>query len=209
MYPLTFQADYVEGRSRLTTFFRGIWSFPALIVSSLYGLAAFFAAAFAWFAIIFTGRYPEGLYNFVGGYLRNSTRVNGYYYLLTDAYPPFNGEPDDAYPLRVSIAPAPAKLSRLKAFFKFLIAIPVIIVAYLYLIGAMFCLIFAWLAIVFTGKMPRGLFDFIAKYLAFNLKLSGFLFYMTDEYPPFSVDDAEVQGGGAGPSAPVVSPAGI
>ena len=57
-------------------------------------IAAEIAAVIAWFAIVFTGRYPEGLYNFNAGFLRMATRVNGFYYLLTDEYPPFNGDED-------------------------------------------------------------------------------------------------------------------
>ena len=85
MYPVTYEADYPgAGRNRLTTFFRGIVSIPWLIVAALYGFAASFAIFFAWFALVFTGRYPEGLYNFVAGYLRMIIRVNGFYYLATD-----------------------------------------------------------------------------------------------------------------------------
>ncbi len=202
MYPITLQADYVAKHNRLTTFFRGIMTFPALIVTYLYGLAAGFAIMFAWFAIIFTGRYPEGLYNFVGGYVRNSARVNGYYFLLTDLYPPFNGEPDAAYPVRVDVAPRQESYSRLKAFFKYIIAIPIFIVIYVYMLGALIALIIGWFAILFTGKLPRGIHDYVAKTLSLVTKSNAYLSLMTDVYPPFSDDAAQITGGAGGSGLP-------
>ena len=95
MYPVSYEADYAaEGRNRLTTFFRSIVAIPWLIVAYVYGLVASIAVFVAWFAMIFTGRYPDGLYSFNAGYLRMQNRVNGFHYLLTDEYPPFGG--DDA-----------------------------------------------------------------------------------------------------------------
>ncbi len=103
MYPVAFSAIYEgEGRNRLTVFFRLIVAIPWLIVASLWGIAAFLAVIVAWFALLFTARYPEGLYNFVAGYVRFSNRVNGFTYLLTDEWPPFDGDEDYDYPVRVS-----------------------------------------------------------------------------------------------------------
>ena len=119
MYPVSYAADYAaEGRNRLTTFFRGIVVIPWHIVATLYGIAAQVATVIAWFAIAFTGRYPEGLYNFNAGYLRMFSRVNGFYYLLNDDYPPFGGEEAPGYPVRVGVPPALDQYSRLKTIFR-------------------------------------------------------------------------------------------
>jgi hypothetical protein len=102
MYPVSYEADAaLEGRNRLTTFFRYLVSIPWQIVVALYGIVAQVAAIIAWFAIVFTGRYPEGLYNFNVGFLRMASRVNGFNYLLPDEWPPFNGEENPQYPIRV------------------------------------------------------------------------------------------------------------
>jgi len=78
MYPISYEADpALEGRNRLTTFFRYIVAIPWLIVASIYGFVAEIAAVIAWFAIVFTGKYPEGIYDFNAGYLRMISRVNG------------------------------------------------------------------------------------------------------------------------------------
>ena len=89
-YPITVSAAYPEKLSRLSTFFRFFLLIPQMIVLWFVGIVAGVFMFFAWFAIMFTGKYPKGLFNFVAGYMRWSTRVSGYYYLLTDKYPPFS-----------------------------------------------------------------------------------------------------------------------
>ena len=89
-YPITFGAVYPEKMSRLTTFFRCILVIPQFIVLSFVGIAASIVAFIAWWAILFTGNYPKGMFDFFIGYMRWTTRVNGYTYLLTDKYPPFS-----------------------------------------------------------------------------------------------------------------------
>ena len=89
-YPITFDAEYPTKLSRLTTFFRCLLVIPQLVVLYFLGIAAGVIVFISWWAILFTGRYPKGLFQFASGYLRWSTRVNGYYYLLTDKYPPFS-----------------------------------------------------------------------------------------------------------------------
>ena len=126
MYPISYDADpALEGRNRLTTFFRYIVAIPWLIVAAIYGFVAEIVAVIAWFAIVFTGKYPEGLYNFNAGYLRMIGRVNGFEYLLTDEWPPFGG--DEAPRLSGSHRrpPAARQYSRLKTGLRLIIGIPV------------------------------------------------------------------------------------
>ena len=69
MYPITYEAaPALDGRNRLTTFFRSIVAIPWQIVQYFYGIAAQIASIIAWFALVFTGRYPEGIYNFNAGF---------------------------------------------------------------------------------------------------------------------------------------------
>jgi ABC-type multidrug transport system permease subunit len=88
-YPITFGAVYPEKMSRLTTFFRGILIIPHTIVLYFLAIAASFVAVIAWFAILFTGNYPKGMFDFYVGVQRWSTRLGGYSAFLTDKYPPF------------------------------------------------------------------------------------------------------------------------
>jgi len=73
-YPVTFAADYVERRDRLTAFFRLILAIPLFIWLYIYGIVAFIAIVIAWFAIVITGQFPRGLYDFVAGFTRFATR---------------------------------------------------------------------------------------------------------------------------------------
>lgn len=201
MYPIQYEADYVERHSRLTTFFRLLTIIPAALLTMVYGIAAYFAVIVAWFAVVFTGRYPEGLYNFMAGYLRNATRLNAYANLVTDAYPPWNGQPEESYPVRVQIGPPAERYSRAKAFFRIILAIPAMIIAYALgiLVGLMSFL--AWFAIVFAGKMPKSFQDLIDLGLRYMTRANAYYFLMTDRYPPIS-DPAQLN---EGPPTPAIS----
>ena len=91
-YPIIVTVKHQEKLSRLTTFFRFFMVIPHLIILWALGIAASVVAFIAWWAILFTGRYPEWAFDFVTGYVRWYTRVSGYYMLLTDKYPPFSIE---------------------------------------------------------------------------------------------------------------------
>jgi hypothetical protein len=90
-YPVTFEADYIERRSRLSSFFRLLLIIPVGIWLYIYALVGSIAVVIAWFAIVITGRYPQGLYDFVAGFTRFLTRVTCYGALMCDPYPPFGG----------------------------------------------------------------------------------------------------------------------
>jgi hypothetical protein len=92
-YPITYNALYAPKMSRLTTFFRGVMLIPQYIVLWFVGIAAGVITFIAWWAILFTGKYPKGMWDFIAGYARWATRVNGYAMFLTDKYPPFNTNP--------------------------------------------------------------------------------------------------------------------
>jgi hypothetical protein len=197
MYPVSYAADYAgEGRNRLTTFFRYFVAIPWQIVMFLYGIVAYFAITIAWFALLFTGRYPEGLYNFVGGYVRMSARVNALSYLLTDEYPPFNGEDDPAYPVRVGIAEPLDRYSRLKVFFRYLIGIPVMFLGFIHAIILLVVTLIAWFAIVFTGRHPEGLFNPARNAAAYLTRAGAYFGLLTEDYPPFSLEEGSAAGAG-------------
>jgi len=188
MYPVQYEADYVEQRSRLTTFFRLITAIPAMVLTFFYVLAAEVVVFIAWFALLFTGRYPEGMYNFVAGAVRNSTRLQGYYSLLTDKYPPWNGEDDSAYPIRVHIASPKEKYSRAKVFFRIILLIPVYIIQYVYNIMMQVGALCSWVVIVITGKQPEGLQNFINMAMRYHVDALAYQFLLTEDFPPITVD---------------------
>jgi Domain of unknown function (DUF4389) len=185
-YPVTFKADYVEKRSRLTTFFRLLLAIPHIIVLYFYGLAAGVVVIVAWFALLFTGRYPQGMYDFVSGSLRYSTRVYGYIWLLTDEYPPFSGSAATAYPVDLDIGPPKSEYSRLKVLFRIILAIPVLIIHYAMQIVAEVGAFIAWFAIVALGRQPKGLQDMIVLGTSYQQRAYAYLALITEDWPPFT-----------------------
>ena len=198
-YPVTFEADYVEQRSRLTAFFRLLLAIPLAIWLYLYAIVAWIAIVIAWFAIVITGRYPQGLYDFVASFTRFLTRFTAYAALLCDPYPSFGGSDDAQYPVRMSFAGPLEKYSRLKTFFRGIIAIPLLILRYvmglLLEVGA----VAAWFIIVITGKMPRGLFDLMVLANSYTARSDAYLYLLTETYPPFQ--DEETRSAGLTPVA--------
>jgi small-conductance mechanosensitive channel len=184
-YPVVYQQKPPVDRNRLTVFFRLIMLIPQWIWICFYGLGALVVVFCAWFAILVTGRYPEGMYNFVAGFLRYSTRVNAYSYLLVDRYPPFDGGEHPEYPVAVSVAPPPAQLSRLTTFFRGLLFIPVYIVVYVFTIWIEVVSIALWFVAVITGKTPPGLSDAIKFPMAYIVRASAYGLLLTDGFPPF------------------------
>jgi len=200
MYPVAYEADYVERRSRLSTFFRLILVIPWLVVAIFWGLLAFVCAVIAWFAIVFTARYPQPLYDGVAMALRYATRMNGFALLMTDAFPSFGGDEDPAYPVRLRIAPPLERYSRAKTLFRIVLVIPIVIVLYFVQLVSRAISVLAWLVIVITGKLPRGIYDVMRFTLAYEARASAYQLLVTETYPPFSPDDA------AAPATPAAPP---
>jgi hypothetical protein len=193
-YPVTFEADTAERRNRLTAFFRLILAIPLAIVAYVYAIIAAIAIVIAWFAIVITGRYPRALYDFVAGFLRFIARVTAYAALLCDRYPAFNGSADDSYPVRVHFAGPLEQYSRLKTFFRFILAIPIVILRYVINLLLEVGAVAAWVVIVVTGKLPRGLFDMMVLANSYTVRSDAYLFLLTEAYPPFQ--DAETRAAG-------------
>ena len=192
-YPVTFEADYVERRNRLTAFFRLILAIPLFVVLWLYEIAALVVVILAWFAIVITGRFPDSLYGFLAGFIRFLTRVTAYTSLLSDPYPPFGGGPDAGYPVRMDFTPLPS-YSRLKTGFRFILAIPVAVLRYVIGLLLQIGAIAAWFVILVTGGLPRGLFDVMVLANSYTARSDAYLFLLTETYPPFQDEQTRMAG---------------
>jgi hypothetical protein len=205
---ITFDLDYIEKRSRLTTFFRLILAIPVEIFLILYFIAVYVVAIIAWFVLLFTARWPQGLYDFVAGGVRLYGRVTAYTYLGLDKYPPFSGGEEPDYPLVVGVGPPLEKYSRLKVFFVALYAIPVLIVTYVMAILVELVSILSWIVIVVTGKQPQGLQDVLKLGMSYTTRALGIPLMLTQHYPGISAESGETgaAGGGAAAAAPMAPP---
>lgn len=207
MYPVSYEADNPgAGRNRLTTFFRSIVVIPWAIVAGLYGFVASIAVVIAWFALVFTGRYPEGIYNFVAGYVRMISRVNAFHFLATDEWPPFNGDENPDYPVHIGVPPPKPEYSRLKAGFRLIVGIPVILLSYVQALIAFVIAIIGWFAILFTGQLSDGLFNPLRSALAYQARAAAYFGLLTEDYPPFSLEESSATAGAAPPPPPPPPP---
>lgn len=184
-YPVTYKQQPPERRNRLTVFFRGLLVIPHYIWASLYGIAVCVVVLIAWFAIVFTGRWPRGLYDFTAGYLRFLGRLYAYNYLITDTYPPFDGGEHPEYPVQVIIAPPKERYSRVKTGFRFILAIPIIVIQYAFSLWLLVVSIAIWFVAVFTGRTSPELMEAMRMPMAYYVRSTAYLFLLTEDWPPF------------------------
>jgi hypothetical protein len=204
MNPISFEADYDIERSRLTTFFRLIIVIPWAIWAAIYGIAAFVVVIIAWFAMLFTGRFPEGMYGFVASYLRLSTRVYGYALLFTDELPSFGGGPEPEYPVKVDVAAPQERYHRAKTFFKYFLYFPqALIGGYGLAYVALWASFISWFRIVFTGRQSITMHEALVGSSAYMVRSNGFLLLLTEAHPRL----LEVQRFEPPPDAPGLPPA--
>ncbi len=207
MYPVSYEADFQSEQNRATTFFRIILAIPWIIVAIVYYIAAAFTHLFAWVAVVILGRYPEGLYNLNSGFVRFFIRTSAWIYLQTDEWPPFGLADDPSYPIRVNFAPRAEHQSRLKAFFRIILALPMLIVSYAVSYAHEWIAVIAWLTIVFRGYLPEGLNTAMTFCNSFYARVYGYLALLTDDYPPIGIEKAAGVGNlGGGPAAPPQAP---
>jgi hypothetical protein len=138
----------------------------------------------AWFAAIFTGRVPTGMHNFLAGYARASTHVRAYVLLLANPWPPFGGSAG-SYPVDLRVDP-PAKQSRLTVFFRVLLAIPALVLTYVF--GAVNNLVacLGWFVCLVTGRMPQGMRDLSAWMFRYEAQTYCYVLLLTGRYPSLS-----------------------
>ena len=201
-YPVRFDVEYPDrDLDRLTTALRIIVAIPIFIVAGAIGGhgSSYEAGRHSWtvatgaggllvFApllmIVFRQKYPRWWYDWNLELQRFSNRVGAYVALMDDRYP--STDEKQSVTLDLPYPDVQRDLNRWLPLVKWFLAIPhYILLAFLWL-GAIFAVIFAWFAILFTGRYPRGLFDFVVGVFRWTNRVIGYAFILvTDEYPPF------------------------
>jgi uncharacterized membrane protein HdeD (DUF308 family) len=184
-YPLRYDVEYQEELSRWLIFVKWLLVIPQIIILYALSIAAGVIQIIAFFAILFTKRYPRSLFDFVVNVNRWNANVFAYYGLLRDEYPPFSWEPGQ-YAVTYEVD-YPEDLNRWLPLIKWLLVIPHYIVLLFLFIAAAVVGFIAWFAILFTKRYPRGMFDFVVGVNRWNLRVSAYAILLRDEYPPFSL----------------------
>lgn len=208
-YPVSISVlPATEGRNRLTTAFRFFLGIPHILLvggpaaagawlgwqsqdgvswstgSGVLGAVAAMVTVITWFAILFTGTHPDGLWRLAAYYLRWRVRAVAYLMMLRDEYPPFG---DADYPAHLVLAEPPPQRNRLTVFFRIPLAIPHLILLGLLSVVWAFTTAVAWLMILLTGRYPELLYGFALGMLAWTTRVEAYLLLLQEEYPPFTL----------------------
>ncbi len=183
-YALRIEIDYPQTPlDRFTTFFRLLWVIPVAIIAGGLSTGLFFSTAMM---IVFRQRYPRWWFDFTRELTRFSVRIGAYMALLTDAYP--STVEEQSVHLEIDYPDAERDLNRWMPLVKWLLAIPHYIVLWFLWIVTFVVIVIAWFAILFTGRYPRELFDFVVGMMRWSLRVSAYAYLLvTDQYPPFSL----------------------
>ena len=210
-YALTYDIDRPSTLDRVTTAFRLLWVIPIAIIywlvsaSGYYSTEVFtangeFVETVAWstggivaglaaatgLMIIFRQKYPRWWFDFAVEFTRFVARIAAYVMLLTDRYP--STDEEQSIHIDVEYPDVEHDLNRWMPLVKWLLVIPHIFVLAFLILGAFLAAIVAWFAILFTGRYPEGLFDFVAGVTRWTLRVDAYaILLVTDEYPPFSL----------------------
>ena len=210
-FPIRLEGTLDPGLSRWLWLVKWLLAIPHYIVLFFLWLAFFVLTFVAFFAILFTGRYPKGMFDFNVGVLRWTWRVAFYSYaaLGTDRYPPFTLDEAPDYPATLSVE-YPGELSRGLVLVKWwLLAIPHYVIVGILVGGGSYAaskaddwngwspayqgliavlVLFAGVALLFTTRYPRGIFDFVLGLDRWVARVLAYAGLMTDRYPPFRLD---------------------
>jgi hypothetical protein len=191
-YPATFTFDPPEQVANWRAIANVFMAIPHLLIANVLGSLSEVVAFVSWFIILFTGKLPEGLANVQAMYMRYAIRTYTYAGFMREEYPPFSFnmtpvDPGDDPRVRVDFRPELENRNRATVAFRIILVIPHLIVVALLAFAALICFIIAFFAVLFTGKWPTGLQDFVLNVMRWGLRVQAYFLMLTDEYPPFAL----------------------
>jgi hypothetical protein len=189
-YPIDLDVEVPERLARWRPLVQWILAIPLFIVVYVLAILAEVCAFIGWFAALFTGRLPEGLGNLIAGYYRYAWRTYSYAWFLRDKYPPFGMAASYADPQNdpawFEVQPG-QELSRWKVLLRIILVIPQVIVILFLSVALYFAVLVAFFAVLFTGRWPAGLRDFVVGANRWILRVNAWFLLLADPYPPFSL----------------------
>jgi Domain of unknown function (DUF4389) len=192
-YPATFEVEHPERVTNWKPLVQWLLAIPHFIVLYALGIVAEVVAIIAWFAIVITGRLPEGFAGVQHLYIRYINRTYAYAAFLREEYPPFAfgttaDDPGDYPGVRTAFRPQFEDRNRLTVAFRFILVIPHLIVLSLLGFVAWIAVIIGVFVVLFTGQWSAGLRDFVVGVMRWNTRVNAYFLLLTDDYPPFSLD---------------------
>jgi hypothetical protein len=184
-YPLRFDVEYPEQLNRWLPLVKWLLAIPHLLMVYALINVANVIHLIGFFAILFTTKYPQPLFEFVVNIYRWQANVLAYAGLMRDEYPPFSWEPGQ-YPVTFEID-YPERLNRWLPLVKWILAFPHYLVLTALTVAAAVVWIIAFFAILFTTQFPRGMYEFNVGVLRWWQRVNAYVYFMRDEYPPFSL----------------------
>jgi hypothetical protein len=214
VYPVRVEGELDAPLSRWLWLVKWLLAIPHFIALVFLWIAFVVLTVVAFFAILFTGRYPRSIFEFNVGVLRWTWRVSFYTYnaLGTDRYPPFTLGAAPGYPATLEVA-YPERLSRGLVLVKWwLLAIPHYLIVGIFAGGSngglvMLLVCIAGVVLLYSGTYPRGLYDFVTGMSRWGVRVVAYAALMTDEYPPFRLDMGGTEPGPAPYETPPPVPA--
>ena len=208
-YPVSLSIEYPDRPlDKVTTFFRLFTAIPIIIIASLVGGGTFqwtmasetatettyqlgMAGGIVTFALIlvilFQQKYPRWWFDWNVALTKFLYRVVTYVSLMTDQYP--STDEEQSVSIKIDYPDVKEDLDRALPLFKWLLALPHYIILAFLSVAAFVCVVMAWFVILFTGRYPRGLFNFVAGVMRWGLRVEAYAFLLvTDVYPPFSLE---------------------
>jgi len=203
-YPVSLSIDYSDKSKRLTVLFRLLLAIPILIILALltssryesqqaakevervYSVGILFLPTLL--MIVFRRKYPKWWFDWNLALTKFSLRIASYLLLLRDDYP--STDEEQAVNVQINYPDVEKELNQWLPLIKWLLVIPHFIVLCFIMVGVIFCTIIAWFIILFTGKYPKSMFDFVVGFLRWILRVDAYAILLTtDEYPPFSLSE--------------------
>lgn len=190
--PATFEIETPETIDNWRPLVQWLLAIPHVVVLYFLSIAGFIAWVVAWFTTVFTGRLSEEVAGWLAMIYRYQHRVTAYSGFMYEEYPPFDftrtvDEPGGS-PVSVSFQPQYEDRNRLTCALRIFWLIPIAIFGAIIFFAASILWIGAFFVVLFTGRWPEGIWEFVVKALRLNLRVNTYASLLTDQYPPFAIE---------------------